>query len=251
MPRFVREEAPLWPRGTTALARTFLCFWSQRRRREDHLDWLLWRWWRILLFYGHDFLFGVLVNNYTSCRARCTGHSYLIAVFNPQVPALLLTLLLTVPPYFCLNTLTRRELLQHEAAVRVSVLLFARRHRRVTRDGCVELPTPRNLASCVVSCVFFFFVCLSQEFHRLSVGDVLKFGESTRLYVLEGPDELRPAEYESDNLVSPTGSKDRHCEHTPPTDGDLGCIFPTRKAIIRNPQSNDSVVWQHAHRHVL
>lgn len=41
-----------------------------------------------------------------------------------------------------------------------------------------------------------------QEFHRLHVGDVLKFGESTRLYALEGPEELRPAEYESDNLVS-------------------------------------------------
>lgn len=40
-----------------------------------------------------------------------------------------------------------------------------------------------------------------QEFHRLHVGDVIKFGESTRLYALEGPEELRPAEYESDNLV--------------------------------------------------
>ncbi|CAM9537880.1 unnamed protein product, partial [Sphacelaria rigidula] len=38
------------------------------------------------------------------------------------------------------------------------------------------------------------------EYHRLSVGDVIKFGESTRLYVLEGPQELLPAEYESDNL---------------------------------------------------
>lgn len=34
------------------------------------------------------------------------------------------------------------------------------------------------------------------------MGDVIKFGESTRLYALEGPEELRPAEYESDNLVS-------------------------------------------------
>lgn len=40
-----------------------------------------------------------------------------------------------------------------------------------------------------------------QEFHRLHVGDVIKFGESTRLYAVEGPEELRPAEYESDNLV--------------------------------------------------
>ncbi|CAN0454393.1 unnamed protein product, partial [Ectocarpus sp. 12 AP-2014] len=39
-----------------------------------------------------------------------------------------------------------------------------------------------------------------KEFHRLHVGDVIKFGESTRLYALEGPEELRPAEYESDNL---------------------------------------------------
>lgn len=44
-------------------------------------------------------------------------------------------------------------------------------------------------------------MCGLQEFHRLNVGDVIKFGESTRLYVLEGPEELRPAEYESDNLV--------------------------------------------------
>ncbi len=43
---------------------------------------------------------------------------------------------------------------------------------------------------------------LLQEFHRLHVGDVIKFGESTRLYALEGPEELRPAEYESENLVS-------------------------------------------------
>ncbi|CAM9453970.1 unnamed protein product, partial [Hapterophycus canaliculatus] len=40
----------------------------------------------------------------------------------------------------------------------------------------------------------------SKEFHRLHVGDVMKFGESTRLYALEGPEELKPAEYESDNL---------------------------------------------------
>lgn len=31
---------------------------------------------------------------------------------------------------------------------------------------------------------------------------MIKFGESTRLYALEGPQELLPAEYESDNLVS-------------------------------------------------
>lgn len=46
-------------------------------------------------------------------------------------------------------------------------------------------------------------VCtFEQEFHRLNVGDVIKFGESTRLYIVEGPQELLPVEYESDNLVS-------------------------------------------------
>ena len=52
------------------------------------------------------------------------------------------------------------------------------------------------------SCPYVFVIISLQEFHRLHVGDVLKFGESTRLYALEGPEELRPAEYESDNLVS-------------------------------------------------
>lgn len=55
-------------------------------------------------------------------------------------------------------------------------------------------------ASVIAACVLWCGIC--QEFHRLHVGDVIKFGESTRLYVLEGPEELRPAEYESDNLVS-------------------------------------------------
>ncbi|CAN0018496.1 unnamed protein product, partial [Discosporangium mesarthrocarpum] len=39
-----------------------------------------------------------------------------------------------------------------------------------------------------------------KEYHRLSVGDVLRFGESTRLYALEGPEGLKPPEYESENL---------------------------------------------------
>lgn len=42
----------------------------------------------------------------------------------------------------------------------------------------------------------------SRSITVLSVGDEIKFGESTRLYVLEGPQELLPAEYEIDNLAS-------------------------------------------------
>ncbi|KAL8006378.1 putative forkhead-associated (FHA) domain, SMAD/FHA domain superfamily [Plasmopara halstedii] len=39
-----------------------------------------------------------------------------------------------------------------------------------------------------------------EEFVRLHIGDVLGFGESTRLYAVCGPPELLPAEYESLNL---------------------------------------------------
>ncbi|KAK1930706.1 Kanadaptin [Phytophthora citrophthora] len=42
---------------------------------------------------------------------------------------------------------------------------------------------------------------LSEEFVRLHIGDVLVFGESTRLYAVCGPPELLPAEYESLNLA--------------------------------------------------
>ncbi|RLN93112.1 hypothetical protein BBJ28_00011493 [Nothophytophthora sp. Chile5] len=40
----------------------------------------------------------------------------------------------------------------------------------------------------------------SDEFVRLHIGDVLGFGESSRLYAVCGPPELLPAEYESSNL---------------------------------------------------
>ncbi|GMF16965.1 unnamed protein product [Phytophthora lilii] len=42
---------------------------------------------------------------------------------------------------------------------------------------------------------------LAEEFVRLHIGDVLVFGESTRLYAVCGPPELLPAEYESLNLA--------------------------------------------------
>ncbi|KAH7472228.1 Kanadaptin [Phytophthora ramorum] len=42
---------------------------------------------------------------------------------------------------------------------------------------------------------------LADEFVRLHIGDVLVFGESTRLYAVCGPPELLPAEYESLNLA--------------------------------------------------
>ncbi len=39
-----------------------------------------------------------------------------------------------------------------------------------------------------------------QTYQALNVGDVIRFGASTRLYVLSGPDDLMPAEYDSANL---------------------------------------------------
>lgn len=39
-----------------------------------------------------------------------------------------------------------------------------------------------------------------KEFVRLHIGDVLAFGESSRLYAVCGPEELLPAEYDSLNL---------------------------------------------------
>uniref|UniRef100_A0AAV1VAY1 FHA domain-containing protein n=1 Tax=Peronospora matthiolae TaxID=2874970 RepID=A0AAV1VAY1_9STRA len=41
----------------------------------------------------------------------------------------------------------------------------------------------------------------AEDFVRLHIGDVLVFGESTRLYVVCGPAELLPPEYESANLT--------------------------------------------------
>jgi hypothetical protein len=37
-------------------------------------------------------------------------------------------------------------------------------------------------------------------FHQLSVGDFIKFGASTRAYILHGPDTHRPDEYDSENM---------------------------------------------------
>eukprot|EP00953_Heterococcus_sp_UTEX-ZZ885_P015048 8485-Heterococcus_DN1.PRE.1 len=40
----------------------------------------------------------------------------------------------------------------------------------------------------------------SKEYQKLNIGDVLKFGESTRLYIVAGPAEELPEEYDSENL---------------------------------------------------
>lgn len=40
----------------------------------------------------------------------------------------------------------------------------------------------------------------TKRYHRLNVGDVIRFGESTRLYAVCGPEELMPEEYDSENL---------------------------------------------------
>ena len=42
----------------------------------------------------------------------------------------------------------------------------------------------------------------AEDFVRLHIGDVIGFGESTRLYVVCGPKELLPPEYESLNLTT-------------------------------------------------
>jgi pSer/pThr/pTyr-binding forkhead associated (FHA) protein len=42
--------------------------------------------------------------------------------------------------------------------------------------------------------------CSSGVYHRVYVGDVIKFGESTRLYLVEGPEEQRPGEHDSANM---------------------------------------------------
>lgn len=38
------------------------------------------------------------------------------------------------------------------------------------------------------------------EYHRLFVGDFIKFGASTRSYIVQGPDNQRPNEYDSENM---------------------------------------------------
>ncbi|KAG6584633.1 Anion exchanger adaptor protein Kanadaptin, contains FHA domain [Phytophthora cinnamomi] len=53
---------------------------------------------------------------------------------------------------------------------------------------------------------------LAEEFVRLHIGDVLVFGESTRLYAVCGPPELLPAEYESLNLAKFREKLDRKRE---------------------------------------
>ncbi|KAE9220089.1 hypothetical protein PF004_g13431 [Phytophthora fragariae] len=53
---------------------------------------------------------------------------------------------------------------------------------------------------------------VAQEFVRLHIGDVLVFGESTRLYAVCGPPELLPAEYESLNLAKFREKLDRKRE---------------------------------------
>lgn len=43
--------------------------------------------------------------------------------------------------------------------------------------------------------------CDPAVYYKLNVGDLIKFGASTRLYIVKGPDEERPGEYESANLA--------------------------------------------------
>lgn len=43
--------------------------------------------------------------------------------------------------------------------------------------------------------------CDKDTYHRVYVGDMIKFGASTRQYILNGPEDQRPPEYESENVV--------------------------------------------------
>jgi pSer/pThr/pTyr-binding forkhead associated (FHA) protein len=43
-------------------------------------------------------------------------------------------------------------------------------------------------------------ICEKDKFYQLNVGDVLKFGCSSRIYVVKGPEVLQPEEVESDEL---------------------------------------------------
>ncbi len=48
-----------------------------------------------------------------------------------------------------------------------------------------------------------------QTYQALNIGDVIRFGASTRLYVLSGPDDLIPAEYDSANLQTLRAKSER------------------------------------------
>ncbi|ETO86115.1 hypothetical protein F441_00305 [Phytophthora nicotianae CJ01A1] len=60
---------------------------------------------------------------------------------------------------------------------------------------------------------------LADEFVRLHIGDVLGFGESTRLYAVCGPPELLPAEYESLNLAKFREKLEKNREEKKQEDG--------------------------------
>lgn len=44
--------------------------------------------------------------------------------------------------------------------------------------------------------------CTKETYHRVYVGDFIKFGESTRLYIVNGPEDQMPCEYDSSNMQS-------------------------------------------------
>lgn len=45
-------------------------------------------------------------------------------------------------------------------------------------------------------------ICEKNVYHRVYVGDIIKFGASTRKYIVNGPDEQRLPEYNSTNLIN-------------------------------------------------
>jgi pSer/pThr/pTyr-binding forkhead associated (FHA) protein len=51
------------------------------------------------------------------------------------------------------------------------------------------------------------------DFKRLHIGDIVSFGESSRLYAICGPQELLPAEYDSLNLQK---FRERVCKNCMP-----------------------------------
>ena len=96
--------------------------------------------------------------------------------------------------------------LSHPSVSRVHAVLCFRSDVLLLRDLGSTHGTQRNKAS-VASANGG-----AGEWVELAVGDILRFGASSRLYVLEGPDEFRPEEVESERLRLLRQRAERHNE---------------------------------------
>ena len=96
--------------------------------------------------------------------------------------------------------------LSHPSVSRVHAVLQFRSDSLLLRDLGSTHGTQRNKAS--VASVNGG----AGEWVELAVGDILRFGASSRLYVLEGPDKFRPNEIESERLRLLRQRAERHSE---------------------------------------